>query len=501
MTDFYQSGSIQRVNAANALDEAERKGLESEEAVESIVQLQIADYERLTDQTIAYSDRSPQDRQHIDMMRREAFAPIVADQQDFVTAQGGAGQVANPQLIARIQSEVAERTPETEQARNPTYVVHDLAQTEPYRYERALDVLYVNSEQMEGNIDAPALNAALDQRANRSPEQLTSELRQEAREFVDEVGPQPSYQLAANRVQHQATQEGWAHDKPRLRDAMVEAALPVYRAASDPANPQATAQERERLLTQEEITEVTAESHPDIARMVAESTGELNAVNGADYAPPTVVISEGHFDYTGSPASFDKLSDTIILDADYVRSNPELDGILGHELGHRYQRDDQTLRDHMHRAMSDGLHIPVDPAVAERLREDELEADAAGAEAAGVEGMRTGLVGATDWVDQEIMRDLMSDPAADASPEPDPGTTATEPSATEPSASATNEASHPTNEQRYQHLDSLLAAEGVERQCYASRDDVDLTDAHEAGPAASPCVVQPQQEQAAAASR
>lgn len=269
----------------------------------------------------------------------------------------------------------------------------------------------------------------------------------------------------------QAIQEGWVVDRPRLRDATVDAVYPYYVAATDPANPQATQRASDRYLKNDGVTEATAETHPELLQHVAESTIQLNEATGRSYAPPRVAIVNDLMRIQGTPAGYSYETGLILLDADYVRQAPEtLDGVLGHELGHRYQRSPEAIRASLHLTYSKKLGIPPDQAQVEILENHELGADTAGAHVVGAAEMKSDLQESERWA-ETMLATVEKEKAATAQPTGQEAVNS-QPTGQEAEnlALAQTYRVHPPTEQRSAYLDQLLAAEGVQRQNLSPSD-------------------------------
>ncbi|MBX9726746.1 MAG: hypothetical protein K2X09_05730 [Rickettsiales bacterium] len=467
--------SILRTSAEEVAVYTRVNGLEPEKVADFIVAAQLPDYQRLTDPTIKFTDRPNEDRTEISLWRDEIAAGLGTRQYKFVrdTAEQDV-LVAGPEVVSALSKELSQRSQKTGVQTSPPSLIYDNEQVEPYRFDRAANALFINGDQLKGNIDHAALDTALDIRDDRSPERLAQELRGPALAFAEEELP-PAYDRAANRVKIQAENEGWADDKPRLRDAMVEAAYPLYREATDPANPAATQKAQNKFFSREGVTKVSEEFHPEILAMAAMGTAKLNnPAKGKNYAPPAVAIVEGEFVKSGSPAKFDNEKDIIILDAEYVRENPEaLEGVIDHELGHRDQRKPQDFKDELHKEYSKRLGIPSDAKVLERMRNREFDADEAGASVVGAAEMKEDLKQSLDWSKEEAksIDFILANGVQPSSPS---------------SAAPKPEETHPSDEARYARLDALLAKEGVKKQSYNPQGDVGINDVEERGPSSAP---------------
>ena len=483
MTDLYFPGSILRENADIVLQENKGNGSEPAQIADAIVSAQFTNYQRLTDPTIKYMDRPIEDRTDISAWRQSGITEgLRAGQYQLVTEQPAQNGLAEgPKVVSALNDELSQRTQQTGVQSNRPTLVYDNTQVEPYRFDRSANALFINQAQLNGNVDRAALNATLDIREDRSPERLKQELRAPALAYAEENLP-PAYDRAADRVKVQAEKEGWAEDKPRLRDAMVEAAYPLYRDATDPANPAATEKARSKFLSREGVTEVSEDFHPEIGQMAARGTATLNnPATGQNYTPPTVAIVEGEFAKTGSPGRYDKETDTVILDAAFVRDKPEaLEGIINHELGHRYQYTPEILKAQLHGRYSHDLKIPPDPKMLEFARQSELGADGAGAMVVGAAEMKKDLNQASDWSENQgkiIRAEKAKSPATSAPGVAIPSSPNTPPKLDE---------MHPTLEKRNAHLDALLATEGVEKKDFKPEPDVSIKRVEEEGPSTSP---------------
>ena len=356
MNDFYAPSSDIKLKAAEIAHKNKDRGLEPEELAALIAKEQLDDYARLTDPAIPKESRSYNDLQHIEAMQYEFRNNIQNGQYKFVMPQAeNAAMVASVELTSLVEQQSAEHG-----GIKAPRLIYDKEQTEPYRYDRVNDRLYVNAEQLQ-NPATSLLSEAMARRADRSPEQLTAELQARALEYA-EAYSKPAPDRAVDRIKFQAEQEGWAEEKYLLRDAMVEASLPYSVAASDPAKPDLTQKARDELLydsqgyAKDGVTEVTEETHPELFKEVLEGTQKLNTMRGKDYAPPTVLLVKDLALETGSPALYAPNSDTVQMDEDFVREQPDaVNGVLGHELGHRYQRSPEEIKATLHIRYSDQL--------------------------------------------------------------------------------------------------------------------------------------------------
>lgn len=217
-----------------------------------------------------------------------------------------------------------------------------------------------------------------------------------------EIDTASAYKAAENKVWDKARAEGWADDKVRLRDELVAATLPEVQARTDLSNPDATRSMREVLLSQDGVRKVDKNYYPELASMAQDATKKLNAENEQSFVPPTVVIKTGLFDATGSPASYFSDAHMIGIDAEYAeafKDNPQvMDGVIGHEVGHAYERTPEDLKASLHKNYSSQLGIPMDPKQLAVLRENETKADAAGARVVGNKNMAGDLKTTFDWM-------------------------------------------------------------------------------------------------------
>lgn len=490
MSDLYTPWSPFIRSAEGLIRENMTNGKAPEEVAAAIAAAQLNYYRDKTDPAIRDDPRHSKGDDFFDWQREqisvgsEGYRLVSENKVNSYEVAGAAARSA-------LSNALRERTGKIVEAKDWPRILYDKDQVEPYRYDRATDALFINQTQLR-NPDTKALHTALDIRDDRSDKRLTHELYEQALPYAEDKLP-PAYIRAANRVQEQARVEGWSDDKVGLRDAMVEAAYPHYRDATDPANPEATKKARDEFFARPfnfvtpYTDKVTEKFHPEILAMVNRGTATLNNLPaGQNYSPPSIAIVVGELASSGSPASFNPTTDTIILDADYVRENPEaLEGVIGHELGHRYQREPADLKGNLHMIVSGILDIPVDPKVMSLSRTNELEADTNGAQLVGPAEMKADLNQSLGWAASQGAGNVAKEP---------------EQAVVLDSALAEENRTHPLLATRNAKLDALLAQKGLSKQCYAPQSNIGITDVEKCGPSASP-VKKPAQQQEASVAR
>lgn len=377
--------------------------------------------------------------------------------------------MSSPEIIDAVNAATTQLNEVNEQSYRQPRVLVDPSQQEAARYDRTIDSIILNTAQLE-NPDMAAIDAAMQVRYDRSSETLRAELTQETGKFLEDNLPSASvragnrYRTAANAARDELIEQGVPADDPRVTEAMVAAAQPILseHVARNPNNAREISKERAKLFAEEGTVLVTPDNYPELYREAREGTELLNAQYGLSYQPPMIVIKEGHAK-DGSPASYMPDSDTIIFDADYVRSNPRgIVGILGHELDHRYPNPEQQRE----ALISEFSGQPGQPSqrveLYEANRNEELRADRSGALVAGdgdiVAGaaiMKDGLTDAliqTNAYAEPILQRLRSEQEQDqrpASPEP----ANTEQTNDSPRV---ERSSHPTNDIRLAALDAII---------------------------------------------
>ncbi len=127
---------------------------------------------------------------------------------------------------------------------------------------------------------------------------------------------------------------------------ITNAALPYFKLMTDPMNPVATAAALKDAKMHEpgKIRELTAAQQPLLFAELARDTTALNASLGVHYPLPRVLVVEGFSKtHSGALLGYDFTTDSVTIDANYYASylkDPEsARAALGHELTHRYQRD------------------------------------------------------------------------------------------------------------------------------------------------------------------
>lgn len=455
--------------------------------VEPVVDLVIDDYARASDPAVADDGLDSKDRDVRNQWERNNYLNLTGTGKlrivipeegvDFINI------VSGPALIEEVMGSVAEHNKTSGLSYGEPEIVIDPNQQVAARYDRTIDAIILNPAQLE-NPDKGAIDAAMQVRYDRSPETLRAELTAETEKFLENNLPPAAvragnrYRAAAAAARDELLEQGVPEGDPRIIEAMVSAAQPIWNehVMRNPDNAREISKERAKLFEQEGTVLVTPDNYPELYREAREGTELLNAQYGLSYQPPMVVIKEGHVK-DGSPASYMPDSDTIILDADYVRSNPRgIVGILGHELDHRYPNPDLQRKDLIREFSGQQPDASVEAAYYEAERYDEARADRSGALVAGdgdivagaaimKDGLTDALIQANAYMEPIIERMRLEQQQNQPPIVPDKAGTGQASSAKD-----IDRRTHPSDEMRLTALDAIIASAQLS---YNLRHDAD----------------------------
>jgi hypothetical protein len=190
--------------------------------------------------------------------------------------------------------------------------------------------------------------------------------------------------------------EGWPNQK--FVDETAKFHLPYLMAQTDPANPIVGIMglEKEMRQLQEQGNNprlVDASAAPIQYAIIESEVKTLNAIHGnVNYPVPKIIVATGR----DSMATFDKLSDTIIIDAslfDHLKDTPPTRSLLGHELDHRYQRDAKTMLQVAKTYISNSWRVPLTPHTIENANSNESLSDYRGSQLSSPTATSMSLMG------------------------------------------------------------------------------------------------------------